>query len=114
MIETRVTAGNLEIEVTGLDGVLVANRTRWTFSTPVGDVLRARPGPPLGFGQRRHVNFPGSERRHYSGRLVCAHFRAPVLRVELDTYPYHELILSVPDPGRAAEEITRALSADRR
>lgn len=111
MIEARVAGQNLEVEVAGLDSVLIANRTRWTFSVPVAHVTGAREDSPRGLGQRRHVNAPGSERARYGGRLICAHFRAPVLRVELNTYPYHELILSVPDPAAAAEQIRRAADA---
>ena len=75
MVRVQVVGPNLEVEVTGLDSVLVANRGR------------------------------------YGGRLICAHFRAPVLCIELDTYPYHELILSVPGPADAAAQIQRAVAA---
>lgn len=111
MIKVQVAGPNLEVEVTGLDSVLVANRGRWTFSAPIGNVLQARVAPPRGFGQRRHVNAPGSDRARYGGRLICAHFRAPVLCIELDTYPYHKLILSVPGPADAAAQIQRAVAA---
>jgi hypothetical protein len=109
MIEARVTGATLEVVLTGLDSVLAANRTSWTFSVPIEHVVRTEQGPPRGFAQKRHVNLPGSDRKRYGGRLICAHRRAPVLYIELDTYPYHELILSVPDPGRTADEIQRAL-----
>ena len=114
MIEARIDGANLEVVLTGFDGWLVTWHRRWTYNVPLEHVLRAEARPPLQVGSRRHVNFPGSDRRHFSGSLTCARFRAPTLRIELDTYPYHEIILSVPDPARTAEEILHALPARER
>jgi hypothetical protein len=114
MIEARVADANLEIVLTGFDGWLISWHSRWTLTVPLEHVLTAKAGPSFELGSKRHVNFPGSDRRPYRGRLVCARFRAPTLRIELDTYPYRDIILSVPDPGRTAEEIQQALRAYRR
>lgn len=114
MIEARVAGPDLEVELTGFPGWMTTLRPRWTFSVPLEHVLGAQAAPPRPWGWRRYANAPGSDRRHWSGQLICARFRAPTLRIELDTYPYHEIILSVPDPERTAGEIQQALRSYRR
>lgn len=111
MIEARVAGPNLEVMLTGLDGWLLSWHRHWTYTVPLEHVVKAEAGPPLGIGTKRHVNFPGSDRRHHPGRFICARFRAPTLRIQLDSYPYHVMILTVPDPARAAGEIQGALAA---
>jgi hypothetical protein len=97
--------------LTGFDGWLLTWHRRWTYTVPLVHVLKAEARPPLAIGTKRHVNFPGSDRRPFSARLICARFRAPTLRIELDTYPYKEMILSVPDPARTAAQVQSALAA---
>jgi hypothetical protein len=114
MIEARVAGANLEVELTGFDGWLLTWHRRWTFTAPLEQVVKAEAGPPRSLGSKRHVNFPGSDKRRYPGRLICARFRAPTLRIELDAYPYHDIIVSVPDPAGTAAQIQQALRAYRR
>jgi hypothetical protein len=114
MIEARVAGSDLEVELTGFHSFMLAWRPHWTYTTPLEHVVKAEARPPLGVGTKRYINGPGSDRKHYAGRLICAKRRAPILKVELDTYPYHEMILSVPDPASTATEIQNALPAQRR
>jgi hypothetical protein len=109
MIEARVAGADLEVTLTGLDGWLLTWRRHWTYRVPLEHVVRAEARPPLQAGSKRHVNLPGNDSRHHSGRLVCVRFRAPVLVIGLDAYPYRDIIVSVADPERTAGEIEQAL-----
>jgi hypothetical protein len=114
MIEARIAGANLEIELTGLHGWLLTWHRRWIFSAPLEQVVKAAASPPRPLFSKRYVNIPGSDRRRDPGRLICARFRAPTLRIELDAYPYHDIIVSVRDPAGTASEIEQALRAHRR
>jgi hypothetical protein len=111
MIGVRVTGEDLEIAVTGYDAWLLACRPRWSLTVPVCTVRRAAARASFGPFARRHVVYRRTERLrlHLRGRLICARFAAPTLRIDLDGGPYGLIILSVSDPEAMASAINSAI-----
>lgn len=109
MIEAKVTGSGLQVEVTGGDSLPFMLRPRLSVVVPLEQVRGAEVGPAVTTG-RRHVNVVASERRHDKGFFVCARFRAPTVRIDLEGGPYRRMILSVPDPESTASQIQSAIA----
>jgi hypothetical protein len=114
MIEASVAGADLEVAVSGHDAWLLSLRRRWHLTVPVATVRRVAVAGGFGPFTRRHLVYRRSERLHTRGRLICARFAAPTLRIDLDGGPYGLIILSVPDPEAAAAAIAAAIKQPQR
>jgi hypothetical protein len=114
MIDAQVVGEDLQVTVTGGDAWLLALRPRWTVSVPAATVHQATAGPRMSLFTRRHAVARAREHWSSPGRLICARFRAPTLRIDLNAGPFRQMVLSVPGPEAAAQAIRQAIPAGTR
>src|SRR5262249_8254931 len=114
MINAVVVGEDLNVTVTAGDAWLLAMRPQWTVSIPVATVHQAQAGPKIGLFTRRHAVARASEHWSAPGRLICARFQAPTLRLDLTEGPFRRMVLTVPDPEATAQAIRQAIPASSR